>query len=250
MSVHSVDVLVPVLDRPSRVEPLITSLSDSRAEGVRELFICSPDDRAELAEIDAHHLRKLVMPYPRQPGDYARKINAGARQSDAEWLFLGADDLNFRPGWLAACLAVADETGAAVIGTNDLGNPMVKMGMHSTHTLVRRSYVELGTVDDPNCLLHEGYDHNCVDVEFVETAMDRGAWAFAVDAHVEHLHPIWRKGSSDATYVIGQSAHLRDMKLLRERWNLWHHREVIVALQRSRRTATLSAGQRRQIKLR
>jgi len=246
MNTVKVDVLVPVLDRPHRVAPFVASLRAASPAGVRELFLCSPGDEAQIAAVAEHGARMLVLPAPRAPGDYARKINHGARASDADWLFLAADDLAFHEGWLEACLAVHAVTGATVIGTNDLGNPMVKIGMHSTHTLVHRDYLELGTIDERDRLLHEGYDHNCVDVEFVETAMFRHCWSFAPGAVVEHLHPLWRKGASDGTYTLGQVSHLADMHLLRARWDLWDHKQVRIQMQRGRRTM----GPQRQIRLR
>ena len=244
-----IDVLLPVLDRPGRVEPLLASLRASAAEhDLRELFIASEDDYAEIAEIERVGARRFEVPGPRAPGDYALKINVGAMLSDADWFFVGADDLHFHPGWLDACLRLHEATGALVIGTNDLGNPMVRRGLHATHSLVHRSYLEQGTIDEPGKLLHEGYDHNCVDVEFTETAIFRQKWAFAHEAVVEHLHWLWKKASSDATYTLGQSAYQADQALLRSRWPLWHHDEVTVMMRRSRRQVT-GVG-RREIRLR
>jgi hypothetical protein len=253
-----VDVLVPVLGRPTHAAPLVASLRESFAaeaallrqiSEVRELFLCTPGDAAEISELERHGLRYSVLPGGHKPGDYARKINHGCAQSDAHWLFLGADDLRFRPGWLSACLRLHEASGALVIGTNDLGNPKVRRGQHATHSLVHRDYLVYGTIDEPDKLLHEGYHHNCVDVEFVETAMWRRMWAFASEAEVEHLHPLWKKGSYDATYALGQTEHQRDLVLLRERWGLWNHREVTLMMQRGRRQ-TLAGGGGRSIRIR
>ena len=49
----------------------------------------------------------------------------------------------FSPGWLDAALA-HDGPGIGVIGTNDLHNPAVLRGLHSTHSLVKRTYADLG----------------------------------------------------------------------------------------------------------
>jgi len=101
-------------------------------------------------------------------------------------------------------------------------------GRHATHPLVRRSYVEEhGTIDEPGKVLHEGYDHQWVDNELVETAKARGAWAFAKNSHVEHLHPFWpdgkggKKGEMDATYEKALSSPRKDMALFRSRRRLW-----------------------------
>jgi hypothetical protein len=134
------------------------------------------------------------------PGDYARKINAGYRHTSDELLFLAADDVHFHPGWLAAATARLQGT-VHVVGTNDLGNPEVIAGRHATHSLVTRRYVDmLGTLDQRAQVLHEGYPHEYVDNEFVQTAIARRAFAHASDSVVEHLHPHWGKAPTDDLY--------------------------------------------------
>jgi hypothetical protein len=161
------------------------------------------------------------MSFPAVPGDYAKKINIGVATTTEEWIFLAADDLKFWPGWADEAIRVARESNAQVIGTNDLGNAQVKRGIHSTHTLVHRSYVERGTVDDPSRLLHEGYHHNWVDAEFIETAKVRGQFVHASRSIVEHLHPHWRKSEIDETYKLGLSRYEQDRQLFRQRERLW-----------------------------
>ena len=125
------------------------------------------------------------------------------------------------PGWLSAALARL-APGIGVVGTNDLGSPRVMAGEHATHSLVTRSYAdEFGTIDEPGKVLHEGYVHEFVDDELVATARFRSAWAFAVDSHVEHLHPCWGKAPMDRLYA-GQSERIRaGRKLYDRRRHLW-----------------------------
>lgn len=211
----SVAILIPVLGRPDRVGPLIDSLtvSEDPEAPATPYFVCSPGDTAEIAAVEESGAELLVVDWRPGRGDYAKKMNYAWRATVEEWVFLGADDLVFRPGWLAACFRVYGETDACVIGTNDLGNRSVVAGTHSTHTLVRREYEECGTIDDPTVILHEGYWHQYVDNEFVETAKWRATFASASDAHVEHLHPFWGKGRMDATYAKATDAgHARDDK--------------------------------------
>lgn len=191
-------VLVPVLRRPHRVAPLIESLTASGADA-RPLFICSSDDVSMVEAVDASVADKLVVDWPGgTKGDYAKKINAGYMASTEPWLFTGADDLHFHEGWLANALECRP---AHVIGTNDLGNERVLKGVHATHSLVNRRYVDtFGTIDQPGLVLHEGYQHEYVDDELVATAKKRGAWAFAADSIVEHLHPAWGKAPTDDLY--------------------------------------------------
>lgn len=229
-------VLVPVWARPQRVRPFVSSLQRARPDlgalppgapdvHVRALFVCNRDDPAEIAAVRAAGLEPLIVDWPAgSRGDYGRKINAAAvhaANNGADWLLCGADDLAFHDGWAGEAIAVADKTGALVVGTNDLGNPTVMSGVTSTHPLVHASYVGQGTLDGTGALMHAGYDHNCVDAELVETAKARRVWAFAEKARVEHLHPHWRKGRDDAVYRRGRETHWADRRLFNRRRRLW-----------------------------
>jgi hypothetical protein len=217
-------VLLPVLDRPHRVAPLVDSLNGSVAvecaEGwdVDVVFICTPGDKAEIAAVRACGCELLF-----HSGGYAAKINYAARMVEADWYLTGADDLRFHPGWLSAAMRRHVATGALVVGTNDLVNPSVTRGFYATHLLVHRDYVERGTIDERGKIMHEGYSHNCPDTELVETAKTRSTWAFARDSHVEHLHPISQRVRvlDDATYRKGREHHQADKLLLAERRRLW-----------------------------
>ena len=221
-------VLVPVLGRPERAAPLSDSL-DSTVTDTFIAFVCNEGDDEQ---IDACHNVEhvsLTLVVPWQPGkaDYARKINYAFRElrGDADWFLTGADDLRFHPGWDEAALAKYEETRCAVIGTNDLGNRTVMRGLHATHSLVHRDYgIWSGTVDGPNELLAEHYWHDYVDNECIETAKARGQFAFAVDSHVEHLHPFWRKGADDATYERGREHYQEDGRTFQSRRRLWQGR--------------------------
>ena len=80
----------------------------------------------------------LVVHWEAGKADYAKKLNFAYGQSDAEWFFQGATDLIFYEGWDVQALAVAGRGRGGVVGTNDLGNPLVKRGRHSTHSLISR----------------------------------------------------------------------------------------------------------------
>lgn len=220
-----VAVLIPVLGRPDRVEPLLASLTSSQGVVRAEpLFLVSPGDYGELRAVDGHDVAYEVVPWRSGPGDYARKINWGFRLTDTPWVFCAADDLRFHPGWADEALEAAARTGAQVVGTDDLGNDRVTSGRHATHSLVARRYVDAtGATGDatPGVVLHEGYDHNWVDDELVGVARHRGVFAFAARSKVEHLHPHWRKSRMDATYRKGLRRFDADRKLNQERAHLW-----------------------------
>lgn len=218
-------VTVPVLGRPHRVAPVVASLEAS-LEGedieVAMVFVCSADDAPEIEAVEAEGFEPLLLGKAFEDFQFARKTNLAIKSVEADWYLLGADDLTFEEGWWREALAVHAETGALVVGTNDLGNQLVKQGKHSTHPLVHRDYLPLGTIDDPTRLLHEGYRHNSVDVELVETAMHRGMWAFARASHVRHSHPLWdRRVPRDTTYQKGMRFAGQDRLLLNSRRHLW-----------------------------
>lgn len=218
-----VTVLIPVLDRPDRVLPLLESLRASETEiQLDPVFLVSPGDTEETLAILNAGVMPRTVPWQPGTGDYAKKINLGFREAETDWVFLGADDLRFHPGWATAAIAAGKASGCCVVGTNDLGNQRTVKGIASTHSLVWGTYSECGTVDgDGDVILHEGYAHNFVDDEFVQTAMWRGTFAHAPRAIVEHLHPNWRKGTDDETYRKGQKEFVNDRGLYNRRRRLF-----------------------------
>jgi hypothetical protein len=211
----AVAILVPVLGRPHRVEPLLESIARATPSPHCVLFICDPHDRPEQDAI-AKAGGWMISP----GGNYASKINAGVRATSEPLIFTGADDLDFHHGWLQhAASLMTGPTG--VVGTNDLCNGRVIAGEHSTHSLVARWYAELGTIDEPGKLLHEGYPHEFVDDEFVQTAQHRGAYAHAHTSIVEHLHPSVGKAPTDALYDRQRLRMRQGRRVFMQRRPLW-----------------------------
>lgn len=209
-----IDILVPVLGRPQNVQPLLETLKVTN-NPYRVIFICSPGDKAEIEACRRSKAETFVCSWEPGKADFARKINWAFPQTGAPWVFQAADDLRFHPGWDVHALRMAEKRSAGVIGTNDIGNPLVRRGGHSTHTFIRRSYIDRygGTMDDTGLVFCELYDHQYCDNEFVQTAIRRGQWAFSKRSIVEHLHPHWRKSDMDATYEKATRATQVDQKL-------------------------------------
>jgi glycosyltransferase involved in cell wall biosynthesis len=222
-------ILIPVLDRPARAQPLIESIARASTLVTEIVFLVSPGDDAQLAACLATDEMTIEVPFPLDGGDYARKINYGVLCTEAPWIFQASDDLAFHHGWdREAVNMLQGKPTAGVIGTNDLGNPVVRSGAHSTHSLIKREYIEeLGTIDERGKAMHEGYWHCWVDNELVETAKHRRAYFAARRSLVEHLHHIWpdrkggRKGENDATYRRGQRRYTQDARLFKTRRPLW-----------------------------
>lgn len=221
----SITALIPVLDRPHRVEPLLASLRASERETpLHPLFLLSVGDQAEYAAVKASGAPFEYVGRVRDTGQYPRKMNHGYRlavERGADWMFTGADDLDFQPGWAEEALAVAEQTGCCVIGTNDEVNSRVKAGRHSTHTLFHRDYLECGTIDEDGKLFHEGYGHWWSDDEAVRTAIFRDTFASASRSIVRHLHPNYGGAPDDATYRRGQASMMADKALFDERKWMW-----------------------------
>lgn len=218
-----VTILIPVLNRPQRVAPLVESIrSAQRKHKCHTVFIATQGDRAEILAIESVLDENVSLKIVRRSQEgYARKMNLGFDAATSEWVFLAADDLLFHAGWADEAIRVGEQTGLCVVGTNDLGNSRTVRGIHSTHTLVNRGYRECGSVDDPVRILHEGYHHNFVDDEFIQTAMWRDTYVHAPKALVEHLHPHWGKGQDDDTYRRGQRDFSADRVIYNGRRHLF-----------------------------
>jgi glycosyltransferase involved in cell wall biosynthesis len=201
VTLPAVVIIVPVLRRPHRVASVMENVAASMQTDHRLLFVATDNDDGELAALEAAGADHITIP-PSTIGDYAKKINAGYEASDEPFLFTGADDLNFHPGWYEAAVRIMLEyPRIGVVGTQDLGSQRVIAGKHATHSLVRRAYATArGTVDARRKVLHDGYPHEYVDDELVGTARHRQAFAFANDSIVEHMHPLWGKGETDELY--------------------------------------------------
>jgi glycosyltransferase involved in cell wall biosynthesis len=214
-------VLVPVLRRPHRVEPLLASLHANTPGEPHTLFIADADDEAERKAVVEAAGRWPNVRLVRPGGNYASKINLGVRETSQPLLLFGADDLRFHPDWLRYALAEMDKPGVAVVATNDLCNRLTMKGKLATHPLVTREYCKLGTIDDPTRVLHEAYPHEYVDREFSETAMHRNAFAYARRSVVEHLHPLVGKAPMDELYRPSKARMYIGRKIYWKRLHLW-----------------------------
>jgi hypothetical protein len=221
--VTEIAVLIPVLGRPQNARPLIDSLAAATPPGLaRPVFICTPGDEVQIAACEETGAETLVADWPAGKADWARKCELARQETSEPFMLLAADDVTFEPGWAEAALEIFRDYDVGVVGTNDCANPTVLRGLHSTHPLVCRGYVDMyGTVDDPALMLPQCYWHNYSDNELVETAKTRGCWAFAPASRVRHRHPIWGTASLDPTYLRGREHYDEDQALFVARRRLW-----------------------------
>lgn len=226
-----ITVIVPVLNRPAQAQILVDSLFRHSTVAVALLFVVTPGDDAEIAACEK--LRRaftdgsvdvLVTPWTGGRGDYARKINLGFAATTSPYVFTGADDIRFTKGWDTAMLAAAGEN-MGVVGSDDHCNPRTQQARrHSTHSLVSRAYAdEHGVIDGDGTVLSEGYWHNFVDDELVQTAIARRMYR-ASHAVVTHTHPLHdRSVKIDPTYVLGQERFDEDRQRFLGRTRLWRN---------------------------
>lgn len=215
-------MLVPVLNRPQNVEPLIDSFKRGCPDDSHLYFIATlgdEDERDALMGIAPELTNIHSFSVSEELGSWPSKINKGVEMVQANWYLFAADDVTFTPGWWERTKELRDDPLIGVIGTNDSaagrGNPRVAAGEHTCHPLVRAAYIrDHGTADAKGKAVHEGYRHWCVDDELVWTAKLRHAWAFCRDAVIEHHHPYWTPGMDwDSTYALGESKAKEDMAL-------------------------------------
>lgn len=207
-------VIVPVLGRPHRAGPFMESLRES-TDSAAVYAVANDSDAASQSAWIAAKANVLYSPYV----TFAEQVNYAYGITHEPWLFLTGDDVVFHPGWADELLRVAAATGAQVVGSNDLTNARAEEGSHSPHMLISRQYIaDVGASwDGPGVVCHEGYRHMFVDDEIVTAAKQRGVFAYAKDAIVEHLHPVAEKSEVDATYRLGWSYAELDKSRFAER---------------------------------
>lgn len=207
-----VNILVPTLNgRETNAATFMRSLGVVPDADVTAVVELCDDEAAKAWAAEGANVRFA------DGRSFAVKINAGFRGTAAPWILMVGDDVRFHDGWLDALMAKAEETGADVIGTNDLGTGCTNW--FSPHPFINRDYVNVegASWDGPGIVCHEGYRHNYVDNEILRVAQSRGAWAMAWDAVIEHLHPCYGKGDDDRIYRLGQSFIEHDSELWRQR---------------------------------
>lgn len=226
----AVAVLVPALNRPANVAPLVASFNETVVRRAANLyFVCDEDDTEQIRAVKDAGATVLIST---RGSTFAQKVNSGYEQTTEPWLLLCGDDVRFRAGWLAAARRLSDRYD--VIGTNDTatpggGNPKVASGAHADHFFIRRAYVQAhgGCLDGLVC--HEGYRHFYSDVETVELAKARRVFTPCLDSVVEHVHPdVDRAVPVDDTYRLGWSSREHDEAE-------WRKRAPFVVMQREGR---------------
>lgn len=209
----SVAILIPILNRPHRIEPLLKNIEEATPEAHSVYFAAS--DQASIDELD-----RLGATYIRDEGDtYANRINALAAQCSESYYFLAADDYLFHLSWLTEAMRMMDQhpNSSGVIVVNDTYNAA------GTAFLVAKSYVqELGAVlDEPGHVLASVYLHQYCDDELRSTARFHNRYLSAKESIVEHLHVGNGKAPMDETYRLGEATATQGREMYSSRAHLW-----------------------------
>lgn len=204
-------VIVPVIERPDAAARFMESWENTSSMSA-VYAVAGPGDAATVKAWRAAGARRVL----RAGGSkFSTKVNAGYRWTIEPWLLLVGDDVEFTPGWEQAALAVAEETGALMISTNDGSGRDEILSQLAVHPMINRTYIDkVGcTVDGPGTIAHEGYTHWYVDQEWSLLARARGQLAYARQALIRHNHPAWGTGEWDHIYEIARQGAEAD-KLL------------------------------------
>lgn len=214
----SVAVLIPTYKRPQQLRERVGNLLQLQIPNDAQLFvvigICADDDESKEAMGPLVGTPKADRVYPvivmRQQADTAvsgwNKAYVHARAA-ADWFVLGADDIVWHDGWLSAALRAASETGAQVIGLNDLHTDL---DQYAPHYMVRRAFIDAHM---GGFMVPPVYKSWWFDREVCEKARILNLYAPAWNAVAEHRHPDWTTAPRDATYDLAWPLHDIDREI-------------------------------------
>lgn len=225
----SIAVLIPTFGRPDRLRRVVENVQAATAVPHETVFVIEEHDTAtksaldELPDVVPSGWTALVNS---RKANYSGAVTTGYLGTFAPFVFAGADDLAFHDGWAEHALARMDDW-VKVVGTNDLLNPFVAAGLHATHYLVARDYLDdIGGVVDqgPGSFLNDAYTHQWTDTEFIGTAKARARFRPCLESIVEHMHAYSSKpgrSEPDATTAKGMVNVEADGELYDSRKHLW-----------------------------
>jgi len=203
-------IFVPSLNRPKSLKRLVENIRENTTVTHNMYFVISDDESAEI-------LDDLGVNFWRDSGGtWIERNNFMYKHTKEPYIFLGSDDLDFKPDWDVIALKVMEEVDG-VVPVNDMHNP------NGTSAMVSRNYIDTmsGCVDTEGVIAYPGYHHNFADTELFRTAESRHRFKYATNSIVEHLHPSAEKSKTDDTYKRAESFITQDKELFNNRSNLW-----------------------------
>lgn len=221
-------IVVPTLGRSDKLPWIADNVRQNTDIKYTLAFVVEASDNESLrmAKLCAQNDSRVVPIINERAASYAGAVNTAFLHTDHDHVFLAADDVFFHPHWdMPLFDRIAADPWAQVIGTNDRLNPYVASGLHATHYLVAREYVDVygsGVIDSREpILLYEGYKHNYTDTEFIATAKMRSRFRPCLDSIVAHQHHTTGLIYVDDTYEKSMSTMSDDAHTYRSRIPLW-----------------------------
>ncbi len=219
-------IFIPTYKRPQKIAPLAKNIHDVTRGRFKIYFLVEKDDVETIAACEQADESFIINT---GPSSYAGSINCAYAQTSESFFFCGADDLCFQGGWLDEALGEMKDPNTGIVGTHD---PIHSFVDHSTHYLVRRTYIEQysGCMDLRDMVLYP-YRHAWTDQEIIGVCKARGMYTYCKKSIVEHHHPGWsqkglvKKSSTlfDETYAKGNRHHNEDTKVFIKRSADWFH---------------------------
>lgn len=206
-------IFIPTFGRADQISSVYENCLESTDEPIKIYFILEKKDILSIAVCEMLKYNFIINTGAPK---YSACINTAFKQTDEPLFFCAADDLDFQKDWLKIAKSKLSDQ-IRVVGTNDLLNNFVALGVHATHFLVKRSYIDkqTGTIDQSFPVLYE-YDHNYTDTEFIGTARFRNAFAPCLESVVKHVHA----NRDETTEKTLRNASL-DAQLYHSRKHLW-----------------------------
>jgi glycosyltransferase involved in cell wall biosynthesis len=207
-------VLVPTYGRRNRLESIAINIHNKTKASHKIYFICENEDQDSIKEIERLKEECIVV----STGTYVAAINAGYRSTTEPFIMLGSDDIEFTDGWDTEMLGEMKDEHIGVVGHKD-DWAISQTKKHGSHLLIRREYIEKhsGVLDEHNVVYCSKYQHIMCDIETEQTAMKRGAFAFADNAIIHHHHWFNKQSDYDETYKRATVVQSHDMKVYYER---------------------------------
>lgn len=215
-----VAILLPTKGRAEQAEARIVDvLSQKRPPGVTLTVIAAveEEDKETITALDRlrekYDFDELYV-VQRPPDTTAvQGWNAAyhkAREMGVGWVVLGADDVEWKDGWLKAALNAAAGR-AQVVGLNDGHTNMPHYGAHYMASVAFLEERIGGYMAPPK------YGSWWFDREVCERANALGLYAYTPEPVIEHHHPDWGLAEMDATYEEAWPLHDVDREVYLKR---------------------------------
>lgn len=195
---ETIAILIPTFGRAHKLKKLLENIEANTTLPHKVYFLLEKQDYISVDKCRRFGFNYIINKHI----EYVGAINTGYEQTTEPFIFCGADDIEFHKDWDSEAMRLFLDRKIGIVGVWD-SFPVTQTKMHACHFLVRRTYIEeqSGVNDEKNVIYSNAYRHLNCDIETIQTAIGRGAWAFASKAIVEHKHwYIDKIIEKDATY--------------------------------------------------